>query len=578
MKTYRKSIKDFIEYLKESDNSTENDYYILIINYLNPRLQNRIACECEELEDLVSFGKQIKDSTFFKEKHKKKILGMIHMLYLLSKDASKFDYIQKSEQEVSELTREELLEYGETLIKNHSVCSSLSKIKKFIIKYLERFEDTSSIFSLIEKYRSVFTDNELKKLIYNNSLLEISLLKNILRELKQKNISSKKLEEYFEQLNKISDGTFSKQCKGILDIIFGIVSDKERMQRRIDDIDYIPTIEEKTIEAYENISCESEKFSEIRNKIISGEIELSNSFPNINIYTINFSSDTIDISNSNKIIAIDEANSPDLDGAFSIKLVDGTYIFDVYITDVPTFLKNNKELCREAYLRGCSMYIRDYKNMMNINIDMLPVFLSHKFLSLNKEDFKNVIDFNFVIGKNGKLYSSDIKRGKIMVTNRIAPVTAEKILSSEEYMGQVQKSLRHYQNLCKIICKSSKDEFLKHLNPHKISDLIAFPSIFTNYYIGHEAEYAIYRNDGVYTNEKSSYYTHSTTPLRKFVSDINLAFFLEQKGVVSFPDRDLNYVESHTEEIIGHLNERDTISKFIESNNRFVKKYVLDKK
>mgnify|MGYP003318363492 CR=1 FL=1 len=117
--------------------------------------------------------------------------------------------------------------------------------------------------------------------------------------------------------------------------------------------------------------------------------------------------------------------------------------------------------------------------------------------------------------------------------------------------------------------------YLKQLNYQSISDLIAFPSVLVNYYIGKQAEFAIYREYSQYTKKyKNDPYTRSVTPLRRFVSNINLAFFLNQNGIVSFPERDLVCIEKNIDEIIKHLNETEQIGKFIERNKSFVLKHI----
>ena len=57
-------------------------------------------------------------------------------------------------------------------------------------------------------------------------------------------------------------------------------------------------------------------------------------------------------------------------------------------------------------------------------------------------------------------------------------------------------------------------------------------------------------------------------------SDNETVATVDQNGVVNFNDKYLNYVENNVDEIIGHLNECDEISKFIERNSKFAKKYV----
>ena len=53
-----------------------------------------------------------------------------------------------------------------------------------------------------------------------------------------------------------------------------------------------------------------------------------------------------------------------------------------------------------------------------------------------------------------------------------------------------------------------------------------------------------------------------------------MAFFLEQNSVVHFANKDLYYVMDNSMEIIRHLNEKESISKFVDKHSSFVKKYI----
>ena len=78
------------------------------------------------------------------------------------------------------------------------------------------------------------------------------------------------------------------------------------------------------------------------------------------------------------------------------------YVFKVYVSNVPVLLRDNRKLCEEVYMRGTSMYVRNY-NGGNFNIDMLPKFLSCKYFSLNSRGLKDAIEFTFEFGLDGEL-------------------------------------------------------------------------------------------------------------------------------------------------------------------------------
>ena len=98
--------------------------------------------------------------------------------------------------------------------------------------------------------------------------------------------------------------------------------------------------------------------------------------------------------------------------------------------------------------------------------------------------------------------------------------------------------------------------------------------MLVNYFIGKESEFAIYREKGKYVKQNIDFYTQSVTPLRRFVSNINLAFFLNQKGVVLFNRKSLNYAKDNKDEIIAHLNEREGIKTLAKTYPRTISRYL----
>ena len=106
-----------------------------------------------------------------------------------------------------------------------------------------------------------------------------------------------------------------------------------------------------------------------------------------------------------------------------------------------------------------------------------------------------------------------------------------------------------------------------------IYNVVGIPSILTNYHIGHNADFAIYREKGKYTKESNDKYTHSVTPLRRFTSNINLISYLNQLGIINCPDKYIYYVEDHLDEIIAHMNEQEEISEEFKKRYNLIKKY-----
>ena len=272
-----------------------------------------------------------------------------------------------------------------------------------------------------------------------------------------------------------------------------------------------------------------------------------------------------------KIITVDDSFVPDRDTAFSIENFDGTYLLDVYVSDVPSVLCRNRDFALDAYKRGCSYYIRKYKNSGNINIDMLPPVLSRGYYSLIPGYQKRVIDFSFIFDKKGNMQDASVTKRRIEVSNAVTPEEADRILRDESFPSPVQTDIRLLQELKELILQNAKDNGKRI---YSTQDLIGITSVIVNMHIAEDADMAIYRNKGVYTKEKSDY-THSTTPLRRFVSNINLALYLYQNGLMDpndFNMRDVLKIEAYMDEIIAHLNDVDALNSYIDAHQRVLRK------
>lgn len=278
------------------------------------------------------------------------------------------------------------------------------------------------------------------------------------------------------------------------------------------------------------------------------------------------------------IIALDKQPSLDLDSAFSIDKDNDLYFFDVYVTDVPTFLGQNRDLSVNSYKQGMSYYLRDKGK--TINYDMLPANLSHNYLSMLSKDVslkaKDAICFHYVIDKNGNICSSSVNRNKVIVDYNLRSNDAIRILEQEKVCSKVDKSIYLLRDLCKVVSSSSTKQHLSNLSKVNIDDMIALPSLLVNYYLSEELDFGIYSENGIYTKKPiNDIYITGSAPLRRYVDDINLAILLEQKGLQSFNKNDFRYLENNFDEVIEHLNERNSLDKYIEKNNALVKKYYL---
>lgn len=399
------------------------------------------------------------------------------------------------------------------------------------------------------------------------------LLKEILKELEKDRVSCERLTNKIKRIDKeiniyISDSLFDllKRVIDWIDRHEEDIFDGKIFKKRKEFQNYITSLN-KRLEKFENNDIRFKKLLE------SGEIvlESEDSFNEKNIY---FSDDRLETVNQ-RVITIDSQQALSLEGAFSVKKDRGFYLFDVYVTDVPTFLKDNRAIAKKAYERGTSISIGNCKGTKDTHIDILPSMLDDHYLSLRQDKMRNVIDFSFIVKDDGEIESVFVSRKRLNVTDRLDYNRAKELFFSKNTNSKVRWELLTYREMVGKIIEKVDAPYLKEISVDRINDLVSFASILVNYYVGHEADFAIYRDNGCYVKSKdNNCYTHSVTPLRRFVSNINLAFLLNQKGEVSFDEKDLVYVEKNIDEIIAHLNRQDDFSEFVNRNPDMAKRYV----
>ena len=269
------------------------------------------------------------------------------------------------------------------------------------------------------------------------------------------------------------------------------------------------------------------------------------------------------------ILTVDKPGTKLFDSAFSIDKKDGVYFFDVYISDVPSFLLKNEEVLKYAYEIGTAMYNSQLPDEY-YKVNMIPSEMSKDYLSLNKNEDRNVIVFSFCIDNKGTIQLVNISRNRIVVDHNI---DTKAIRGFEFNNPKTDRDVSICKEMCRLVSKNSGSIDYALAHRKRLGDVVAFPSVIVNYHVGRNSNLAIYREDGKYTINSEHKYAHSVTPLRKFASDINLTLYLSQLGLIDCPDKYIHYIEDNMDSIIEHLNQRENLCEYFSTNYREVKKY-----
>ncbi len=122
---------------------------------------------------------------------------------------------------------------------------------------------------------------------------------------------------------------------------------------------------------------------------------------------------------------IDPKTAKDFDDAISFKkLPSGNFEIGVHIADVSHYVKEKSELDKEAYKRGCSVYLADR------TIPMLPFELSDDLCSLNEGEDKLAFSAIFEIDSKAKIHSRWFGKSVIKSAKRFTYESAQEIIDS----------------------------------------------------------------------------------------------------------------------------------------------------
>jgi len=143
---------------------------------------------------------------------------------------------------------------------------------------------------------------------------------------------------------------------------------------------------------------------------------------------------------------IDPKTAKDFDDAISFKkLQNGNYEIGVHIADVSHYVVEKSELDKEAYKRGCSVYLPDR------TIPMLPFELSDNLCSLSEGDEKLTFSVIFEINDKAKVISKWFGKSIIKSAKRFSYESAQGLLNAKS--GQNFLELDTLNKIAKLFRK-----------------------------------------------------------------------------------------------------------------------------
>lgn len=144
------------------------------------------------------------------------------------------------------------------------------------------------------------------------------------------------------------------------------------------------------------------------------------------------------------MVTIDGEDAKDLDDAVSVETLSNGHIrLGVHIADVSYYVQEGSALDREAYERGCSVYLVDRV------IPMLPQRLSNGICSLNPQVDRLTMTCDMEIDSQGNVVDHEIYPSVICTNERMTYSDVKKIIvdHDEELIAKYEPLVPHFRTM-----------------------------------------------------------------------------------------------------------------------------------
>ena len=157
----------------------------------------------------------------------------------------------------------------------------------------------------------------------------------------------------------------------------------------------------------------------------------------------------MEINPNSNIITIDGIDTLDMDDALSIEKKDGIYKLNVYIADVAKVIHEGMYLDLEARKRTSTIYLSD-----NI-IPMFPFELSNNILSLNANNYKDVIAYEMYIDEKGRIINKNITKRQVLISKKLSYNDVNNIIVHGSNNKNLETTILNLSELASILKKNN---------------------------------------------------------------------------------------------------------------------------